>query len=754
MLEVAAGFSDASDRRRLHFEPFRLMSRLASRVVSTLLLAVVGLSCSESPTSLRRAPLRIALAPQFSAKALAIYQNLNAFAVTLDNVHVVVRGESGGDQLGPVLKDTTVAFPATASEITIAIDLAIDADQQQVAATVDLNEQGTTYFSGTQEFLAKEGETTTSPEPIVMQYVGPGAAAVFIGISPQPATLAPTTSLQFSAHVFDATEHTVTGLPITWSTNDATIATVSQSGLVTTTGKLGLTTLTVTGLNGVSSQASVNVQSVAKLVIASGDNQIGVAGAALPTNWQVQALDANGNPVIGATINFAGGSGATVSPASATTDISGIARTTLTLGQTVGTYTFTASLAGTPSVVTRVAATATNAAPAALGIIGGNNQADTVLATLSQALSVKVTDAFGNPVPQQAVEFVVQTGQASLLGAPGTAPQPLVRTTTDNSGVAQVGLVAGVIAGALTVRASAAQTSIPSVTFAATVKAGSPKLLVVVQQPSATAQATVALSTQPKVQVADQFSNPVAAVGVAISAIANGGPSLSRSAGGIVAQGPRLSASTRRLAPSATQTTRLSVPTVISKTSSVSDTFPQRLGGKTQVATDANGVATFTDLSLDLPVGSWFLQFFDASESNPPLIGVGTTTIALSPGPIESIVAWPKGTDTTLVSIEGADLFPSVKVIDKVGNGIGGVPVQWTIPDGLTTLDSALTHTDSDGIASPGTWTTPSAPNVATLVIQATPSPAMMENSPLSLYAVVRELIGRVVPPKSQSRPR
>jgi adhesin/invasin len=468
---------------------------------------------------------------------------------------------------------------------------------------------------------------------------------------------------------------------------------------------------------------------------------------ALPAVWQVRALDANGNPVIGATINFGAGGGGTASPASATTDVNGLASTTLTLGQAVGAYAFTATVSGTPAVTTRVAATATAAAAAALGILGGNNQADTVLATLAQSLAVKVTDGFGNPVPQQAVEFVVQSGQASLVGAPGTAPQPLVRTTTDNNGVAQVGLVAGIIAGAVTVRASVPQTSIPSVTFAATVKAGLPKLLVVVQQPSATAQATIALGTQPKVQVADQFSNPVALAGLSINAIANGGPN--RSVASIVPQGARVLPSARRLTPTAASVSRLSVPTTISKTSSVSDTFPQGLGGKTQVATDANGVATFTDLSLDLPVGSWFLQFFDANES---LVSVGTTTIALAPGPIESIVA--SGVpDVSTISFVTDTLFPAVKIIDKVGNGVPGVQVAWTIPDGLSTLENVNTKTDANGIAAAGRWTAIS-PNVIRFVIIATPTPSNIENSPLSLVASVGSPIGRVVPPKTPSSPR
>jgi hypothetical protein len=752
----------ASDRRRLHFQPFRLMLRLASRVLATMLVVVVGLSCSESPTRPGRVHVRLALVPQFSAKALEIYRSLGAFAVTLDNVHVVVRSQATGDQLGPILKDTTVAFPATADQITIAIELVIQSDQQEVTATVELREGTTALFSGTQPFLAKQGETVTSATPVVMQYVGPGASATFIIISPQPTTLALTTSFQYTARALDALERTVTDLPLTWSIDDASIATVSQTGLVTTTGKLGLATLTAKGLNGAIGHASVNVQPVARLAITAGENQTGVAGVALPTTWQVQAFDATGNAVIGATINFAAPGGGTVSPGTATTDVNGIAKTTLTLGQTIGTYAFTATVAGTSSVTTRVTAAATAAAAAALGIISGNNQADTVLATLAQALVVKVTDAFGNGVPQQPVDFVVATGQGGLL-TPGIQQQPLVHMTTDNNGIAQVSLVNGIIAGALTVRASAPQTAIAPVTFAATVKAGLPNKLLMLQQPSATALATIPLGVQPKVQVTDQFSNPVALAGLSVFADAfldctktgcnqliapaSTRPSLSRSGSGTISA-RTIARSARRLTAPSSQMTRLAVPTMISATRSVSDTFPRGLGGKSQVTTDASGVATFTDLSIDEPVGPWFLQFFDAKESLAPAI---TTTINLSAGPPESIIAWGV-TDTTFVFATLDTLSPSVRVIDKVGNGVPGVPVTWSIPDNLSKLDSATTKTDVAGVAAAGLWVFGFAAGQR-FVIQATPTPSKLENSPLSLYALI-SLIGRVLPPKTPSTPR
>jgi hypothetical protein len=263
----------------------------------------------------------------------------------------------------------------------------------------------------------------------------------------------------------------------------------------------------------------------------------------------------------------------------------------------------------------------------------------------------------------------------------------------------------------------------------------------VVQQPSATAQATITLGTQPKVQVADQFSNPVALAGLPIIATANGGPN--RSVASIVPNGARVLPSARRLTPTAADVARLSVPTTISKTSSVSDTFPQGLGGKTQVATDATGVATFTDLSLDLPVGSWFLQFFDANES---LVSVGTTTIALSPGPIESIVSWRLSGDTTSGSLNrdttlvllGATISPTVRVIDKVGNGIADVLITWQAQDIVKELpDGNTSKTDANGFATLTRWVTPAIAGVPAFILQAIPSAPKVENSPLQLWAVL-----------------
>ena len=725
--------------------------RLASRVVSTLLVAVGVVTCSESPTNVHRGAASLALVPRFSAQAQAIYRSLAAFAVTLDNVHIVVRGAPVGDAPGPVLKDTLVAFPPTADQIAIELELQITGSEETVMATVDLQSGSTIYFEGTQELVARVGDTVTQGEPIAMNYVGPGAAATSMTIYPiistQPVTLAPLSSTTFNAQALDQLEHVVNGLPVTWRTLDPTIATVSSEGVVTATTKAGSTTLTATGLNGVSAQATIDVAPAAQLVAIGGDSQTGTVGSQLAVSMTVQALAANGHFVSGATVTFAAANGlGTVSQSTIATDLTGLATTRLTLGQTIGTYTFTATVAGAPSATTRVTASATSGPPVALGIVDGNGQADSVAATLTTPLRVKVTDAFGNPLVQQDVDFQVTSQNALLLAAPGTPASATLRVATGTTGVASVSLVGGTSVGTVRVTASVPSTSIPAVSFTETLKAANPTQLVVIQQPAKAAQATIPLGTQPKVQITDQFGNAVTLAGLEVDATVTCTRCVTVSAR--TGKAPVSSLSRSR----AVTSSRISIPTAIARTQSISDTFPRGVGGKTAAVTDAAGIATFGDLTLNEFVGPWQLEFFTPNQS---LAAVFSDPIDLSAGPPASMIAWSV-VDTSFISVSGDSLFPSVRVIDKVGNGIAGVKVTWQATDKLSLFDSKNTvvdsQTDADGISVPGTWVTPVGA-AGPFFVEAAASGIKLENSPLRLVALLQPL-ALSVPPAQPSLSR
>jgi hypothetical protein len=120
-------------------------------------------------------------------------------------------------------------------------------------------------------------------------------------------------------------------------------------------------TATAVGLTGspVNFTASATAGAAATLAIASGDNQVAVAGSPLPASLVVLVQDQYMNPVTGVTVNWAAATGGgSVSAATSVTTASGNASINRTLGGTVGAQTTTAAVAGTTPAMVTFSATA------------------------------------------------------------------------------------------------------------------------------------------------------------------------------------------------------------------------------------------------------------------------------------------------------------------------------------------------------------------------------------------------------------
>jgi outer membrane autotransporter protein len=118
-------------------------------------------------------------------------------------------------------------------------------------------------------------------------------------------------------------------------------------------------TASVAGLSGATGTFTATVLG-ANLAIVSGNNQIGIANATLPQPLVV-AVTSNGQPLFQQPVSWQVTSGSgTLTASSTTTDATGHARTTLTLGATTGPVVVTASLLGAS-----VAFTVNNATQAA-----------------------------------------------------------------------------------------------------------------------------------------------------------------------------------------------------------------------------------------------------------------------------------------------------------------------------------------------------------------------------------------------------
>ncbi|HEX3868261.1 MAG TPA: Ig-like domain-containing protein, partial [Gemmatimonadaceae bacterium] len=201
-------------------------------------------------------------------------------------------------------------------------------------------------------------------------------------------------------------------------------------------------------------------------------------------NLQVIVKNKAGDLIDSALVTFSvtSGAGSVGNPSVRT--VSGLASTTWTLGPSVGLQTVTATV-GTLTVTFNAIASA--AAASNIAKLAGDQQTALVATSVPILPSVKVTDAFGNPVAGALVTFTVNSGGGLANGA-------AVNTGAD--GVATLaGWRLGNAAGANTLTAA---TGALAVTFTATGVAGSAASLTLTPStiPSLTTGQTVQLSAK------------------------------------------------------------------------------------------------------------------------------------------------------------------------------------------------------------------------------------------------------------------
>ena len=145
--------------------------------------------------------------------------------------------------------------------------------------------------------------------------------------------------------------------------------------------------------------------------------------------------------------------GGTLSTEAVTTDSSGHARTTLTLGSKPGTNTVTATVGLLDPVTFIVVGVAI---PRTLRIVSGGNQQGPVGIPLGYPFVVLVLDQNGEPIPGAVVTFAVTAGDGTLS---------VETATTDSRGLASSTLTLGSGPGTHTVEVTVADQE--SVTFSA-----------------------------------------------------------------------------------------------------------------------------------------------------------------------------------------------------------------------------------------------------------------------------------------------
>jgi Leishmanolysin len=155
---------------------------------------------------------------------------------------------------------------------------------------------------------------------------------------------------------------------------------------------------------------------LASLRIVNGNEQIGVAGRALPAPLVVEAEDEKGDPIDGASLRFeVTQGGGKVSPAETTTDPEGRALAQFTLGGSPGAPQEVTVSGNGGDITVAFSATATGV-PATVRLAAGNSQSARAGAAVPTSPAVKVLDESGSPVPGVLVRFAVTSGGGSITG--------------------------------------------------------------------------------------------------------------------------------------------------------------------------------------------------------------------------------------------------------------------------------------------------------------------------------------------------
>lgn len=205
---------------------------------------------------------------------------------------------------------------------------------------------------------------------------------------------------------------------------------------------------------------SNSATTIAKTSGSNGDAQTATVASALPTALSVTVTE-DGAVKAGATVTWSTVAGnGTVAPTSAVTNASGVATTVWTLGTGAGAQTARATLAGAGGSPVSFTATATPDVASAFTKDAGDGQ-NAFPSTAFTPLSVKLADQFGNGISGITVNWVVQSGSATVAGP---------ASVTNSSGIASIGVTSGASAGPAVVRATNA-TVAGNLDFALTVVA-------------------------------------------------------------------------------------------------------------------------------------------------------------------------------------------------------------------------------------------------------------------------------------------
>ena len=279
------------------------------------------------------------------------------------------------DQNGDGLSGVTVTFAVTAGGGSLSTASVSTGTNGRAQTTLTLGSSaGTNTVTADVSGVSTTITFTATAEALVATTV------VRISGNNQSAIVSTALSAPFVVEVRDQNGDGLSGITVAFAVTagsgslSSASVTTGSNGRASSTLTLGSSagtntvTATVSGITAITFTATGTAEALVatSIVHISGNNQIDTVSTTLSTPFIVEVRDQDGDTLSGVTVAFAvTAGGGTLSDASVTTDSSGQAESTLTLGSTTGTNTVTATASGVTTPVTFTAtATATGTAVA------------------------------------------------------------------------------------------------------------------------------------------------------------------------------------------------------------------------------------------------------------------------------------------------------------------------------------------------------------------------------------------------------
>src|SRR3990172_8521706 len=303
--------------------------------------------------------------------------------------------------------------------------------------------------------------TATTSSGVAKATLTGGISGGSLTISSDPSSVSSSGTSTLTATVKDSSNNLVSGVTVSFSL-DSTAASLSSSTAVTNLS--GIATVTLTGgtspatvtatatastLTGSTTITITQISSTGSITVSASSSTISTSSS---TTISATVKDSSNNPVSGATVGFSlSNEAATISPASAATNASGVATSTITSGTTPTSVTVTAAATVSSSTLTG-SATITIEAPSPSSLsLASNPPSITVQGTSTITATVK--DSNNDPVIDgTSVSFSLSSSTYGSLSNEST-------TTAGGNGTATTTFTASNSAGTVTITAMAGNVS-------------------------------------------------------------------------------------------------------------------------------------------------------------------------------------------------------------------------------------------------------------------------------------------------------